>query len=83
MRAPLSKNGERQGGKTKGLMRKKYLLAQNITVLQGLGKQPPFSIFSHGAGATSTKPTETSNWTPRSIGNPVSVGTTALSPYPP
>ena len=78
-----SKNGEKQGGETKEPMRKKCLLAQNITVLQSFGKQPPFSIFSHRADATSTKSTETSNCIPRSIGDPISVGTTALSPYPP
>jgi len=70
-----------QGGKTKGLTGKKYSLAQDITVPQSFRKQPPFSIFSHRASATSTKPTKTSNRTPNSVGNPISVGAAALSPH--
>ena len=77
---PIPENGGRLGGKAKGLMRKMYSLAQNITVLQGFRKQPPFSIFSHRADATSTKATKTSN--SRSIGNTSNAGSTALSPYP-
>jgi hypothetical protein len=60
---PHRRMEEDRGGKTKGLMRKRYSLAQNITILQGFRKQPPFSIFSHGASASSTKHTKTSNYT--------------------
>ena len=70
----------RMEGDREGVMRKQNLLAQNITVLQGFGKQPPFSIFSRRAGATSTKHTKTSNPTTGSVRNPSSVGAAALSP---